>query len=171
MWLQGKRHELGLNVPSLAERIGISSQAIYNLESGRTQNPNTETRKKIELVVGSSAPVVALEQAEKATMVGALGSLQDFDPYALELVPSDPGVYVFYDIADRPVYVGRSSNIKRRIKSHHDRFWFKPPIVTAAAFIRIEDANLRNQIEEIFIKFLKSNAVINKIHVDRDNDE
>jgi hypothetical protein len=46
-------------------------------------------------------------------------------------------------------------------------FWFKQPIVDAAAFIPIEDEKLRKQVEKILIRFLKSNAVLNKQNVER----
>jgi len=54
------------------------------------------------------------------------------------------------------------------MKGHNDRFWFKRPIVERASYIPIKDKNLRRQIETILIKFLKSNAIINKQGVERD---
>ncbi len=83
-------------------------------------------------------------------------------------MPEDAGVYVFYDISDRPIYVGQSKNIRARISGDHTtRFWFKAPIVQSGAYVKIDDEDLRKRIEAVLIRFLKSNAVLNKQHVDR----
>jgi excinuclease UvrABC nuclease subunit len=91
----------------------------------------------------------------------------DFDPHSEDDFPREPGVYVLYDISDRPVYVGKSANIRDRIRGHVDKFWYRSPVVEKAAFVRVEDAVLRGQLEETLIKFLKSNAVMNQRLVDR----
>lgn len=91
----------------------------------------------------------------------------DFDPHNPDDRPAVSGVYVLYDIAERPIYVGEGGNIKKRIKDHEEKFWFKQPIIETAAFVKIEDERLRKQVETVLIRFLKSNAVINKKNVDR----
>jgi hypothetical protein len=55
----------------------------------------------------------------------------------------------------------------KRVGDHNEKFWFKYPIVSNAAYVEITDENLRHQIEQILIGFLKSNAVINKYSVVR----
>lgn len=107
-------------------------------------------------------------ESESEQGVAGLGSLKDFDPHSDADRPTSAGVYVLYDISDRPIYVGRSQNIARRIREHDDKFWFKRPIVNHASYIEIPDKTLRDQVEQILIKFLKSNAVINKQSVDRE---
>ena len=74
---------------------------------------------------------------------------------------------MLYDISERPVYVGEGGNVRRRIRDHEEKFWFKRPIVESASWIAVEDSDLRLKIEKTLIKFLKSNAVINKQNVDR----
>jgi excinuclease UvrABC nuclease subunit len=96
-----------------------------------------------------------------------MGSLEDFDPHDDEDLPTEPGIYVLYDISQRPVYVGEGKNVRKRIRDHQEKFWFKRPIVETASWIRVADDTLRLQIETLMIKFLKSNAVINKQNVDR----
>jgi hypothetical protein len=49
-------------------------------------------------------------------------------------------------------------------------FWFKSPIVEKGAYVHIKDSKLRHQVEQILIKFLKSNAVLNKQSVEREED-
>ena len=43
----------------------------------------------------------------------------------------------------------------------------RPPIVQNAAYVGISNKALREQVEKVLIKFLKSNAVLNKQNVDR----
>jgi hypothetical protein len=54
------------------------------------------------------------------------------------------------------------------VGGHEDKFWFKFPIVSHGAYIEVKDDALRHQVEQVLIKFLKSNAVINKQSVDQD---
>jgi len=107
-------------------------------------------------------------EMEEEQEIAGLGPLTDFDPHCAEDRPKVPGVYVFYDVSDRPVYVGKAKDIKGRVGSHEEKFWFKYPIVSHAAYVEIADQNLRHQVEQVLIKFLKSNAVINKQSVDRE---
>lgn len=58
-------------------------------------------------------------------------------------------------------------SIDKRLRSHHDKFWFKPPIVETALYVQIDDKSLRERVEAVLIRFLKSNAIINKQFVDR----
>jgi hypothetical protein len=44
-------------------------------------------------------------------------------------------------------------------------------LVDYAAFVKIAHEKLRHQIEQILIRFLKSNAVINKQSVDKADDQ
>jgi hypothetical protein len=75
---------------------------------------------------------------------------------------------VFYDVSDRPIYVGESGNIRSRIKNDHtEKFWYRTPIVDKASYVRVDDQTLRRQLESTLIKFLKSNAVVNQRGVDR----
>jgi len=49
--------------------------------------------------------------------------------------PSTPGVYVLKDAADRPLYVGKAVNLRRRLRAHFaDRRWkaIKPALARAA---------------------------------------
>jgi transcriptional regulator with XRE-family HTH domain len=166
-WLKTERAKHGWSQLELAERAGVSQPQISNLEAGKSRNPQTRTREKLEAALGVSVPEpVTREAALEAEVVG-IGSLVDFDPYDDRGLPRCPGVYVFYDISDRPVYVGKAGVIRDRVRNHQDRFWFKSPIVSHGAYIEIGDEELRTQVEEVLIKFLKSNAVLNKQHVDR----
>jgi len=166
-WLGREREKAGMSVQELAESSSVSIPAIYNIESGRSPNPRQSTRKKLERALEVDTPQDVLEVAEEASEIEGLGSLQDFDPHDKSDRPKLPGVYVFYDVSDRPIYVGKASDIAKRVKDHEDKFWFRPPIVANGAYVEIPGETLRHQVEQVLIKFLKSNAVINKQSVER----
>lgn len=166
-WVGEQRRLAGLSRRDLAAATGISEIQVYNIETGRTLNPREKTREALENVLGK-APNELVEAVEQEADIPGVGQLTDFNPHDEADFPNDPGVYVFYDISDRPIYVGQSANIKRRIRADHvEKFWYKSPIVERAAYVLVGDEVLRKQLEETLIKFLKSNAVINKKGVSR----
>lgn len=169
-WLSKARQEAHLTVAQLAERSRLSLPTIYNIEAGRAQNPRSRTIELLEKAVGKQFEQEFQEEVRKASTVEGVGEFQDFDPHDSADWPSEPGVYVFYDISERPVYVGMASDIADRIRGHEDRFWFKRPIVERASYIPVKEKKLRKQIETILIKFLKSNAIINKQGVEREEE-
>ena len=167
-WLRKARSTADMTVPELAEASGVSAVQIYNLEAGRSANPRDQTRKRLERALKTTVPQDVVADVAEEQQIEGLGPLTDFDPHDKDDRPSCAGVYVFYDVSDRPVYVGKSKNIKSRVGGHEEKFWFKLPIVSHAAYIEVKDQNLRHQLEQVLIKFLKSNAVINKQSVDSD---
>lgn len=166
-WLRGRRGERQLTREQVAAASGVSAIQIYNIETGRTANPRSRTRQALERALNERAPKELVQAVEESAEIQGVGRMVDFDPHSDDDFPREPGVYVLYDISDRPVYVGKSANIRRRIGEHVDKFWYRSPIVEKAAYVRVDDALLRGQLEETLIKFLKSNAVINQRHVDR----
>ena len=167
-WLTRTRLEKGMSVPELAEAAKLSIPAIYNIESGRTPNPRRETIAKLEKALGASVPSETKDEIQKEATIEGFGELVDFDPHNDDDLPQVAGIYVLYDISERPIYVGQASNIKDRIRSHADRFWFKVPIVQTASYVEVQKKDLRSQVEKLLIRFLKSNAVINKQNVARE---
>ena len=153
--------------PQLGGGIWRQLLQIYNIETGRTENPRASTRAKIESALGAEVPRAVAKAAAREAHIGGLGQLVDFDPHDENDYPAEPGVYVFYDISERPVYVGESSDIRRRTRTHNNEFWYRTPIVYKASYVRVEDQALRRQLESTLIKFLKSNAVINRQQVVR----
>ena len=170
-WVREHRQSKGWSVPELADKSGVTMPSIYAIESGKTENPQKKTLDRLEKVFVAKVPAGLKEQATKEQEIYGIGPLQDFDPHLEYDLPDCKGVYVFYDISDRPVYVGKAvasdRTIKKRIVEHADKFWFKRPIVEYAAYIKVDDEKLCSQLEQMLIKFLKSNAVLNKQGVDR----
>ncbi len=166
-WLNRVRNERDLSVAELASKAGVSVPAIYNIESGRIENPRARTVRRLEQALGKELPAEAKKEIKEEATIGGVGEFFAFDPHDKNDWPEDPGIYVLYDISERPIYVGQGSNIRKRIQEHEEKFWFKTPIVDTAAYIKIDDGVLRKKIETILIRFLKRNAVINKQNVER----
>jgi ribosome-binding protein aMBF1 (putative translation factor) len=166
VWLRTNRIKKNYSIQELADRGKIPYITIHKIESGHISNPRDKTKRKIEKALRIKYSDFSEKEPDEIKTKG-IGEFQEFNPYDFDDRPSDPGVYVFYDISERPIYVGEGQNIGKRINDHSDKFWFKKPIVETAAYIVVGDKELRQSIETILIKFLKSNAVINKQKVDR----
>jgi transcriptional regulator with XRE-family HTH domain len=172
-WLAITRAEKKLSRKELAQKAGVSHMTIWNIESGRTLNPQQTTIESLESALGEPIPEdIGQELTQQADLkVEGLGPFTNFDPHDEDHLPDVPGVYVLYDVSERPVYVGQAQDIAKRIRDGHtghwDKFWYRSPIVHSGAFVRVDDDLLRSQIETVMIKFMKSTAVINKRGVDR----
>jgi transcriptional regulator with XRE-family HTH domain len=167
-WLNRTRNERQMSVAELAEKSGLSAPAIYNIESGRIANPRAGTVHRLEDALGQELPAEAKREIREEATIKGVGELIDFDPHSDDDLPSVAGIYVFYDISERPIYVGQSGDIRARvIRDHREKFWFRPPITKTGAYVEIDDKALREKVETLLIRFLKSNAVINKQNVDR----
>jgi transcriptional regulator with XRE-family HTH domain len=166
-WLVRARNRLGVTRRELSTRSGLREPHIWKIEVGKIRNPRPETRKRLEQALGEAAPLETVQLTEEDAVIPNVGTLTDFDPHDDTSLPAEPGIYVFYDVSERPIYVGESGDISRRIREHFDKFWFKPPVVESAAYVRIQDRELRRQVEATMISFLKSNAVINRQNVRR----
>jgi transcriptional regulator with XRE-family HTH domain len=160
-WVVDQRVARGWTQTQLAEKAKVSQASISNIEIGRSPNPLAKTRRQIEVAFGLDTPASVAAEQERVATVEDVGVLRDFDPHDPSAYPNEPGVYVFYDRSDRPIYVGESKAISSRVKSHADKFWFKEPIVDTAAYVAISDETLRRQVESVLIAFLRSNAVLN----------
>ena len=167
-WLSKAREQAGLTPAQLARKAGVSIPTIYNIESGRAQFPRRRTVGRLEDALGVHFDRESERELREAGEIEGLGNFEDFDPHDQSDWPEVSGVYMFYDISDRPVYVGRGGNIARRIKDHEEKFWFKRPIVYTASYVPIRDETLMKQVESVLIKFLKSNAVLNQQLVERE---
>jgi transcriptional regulator with XRE-family HTH domain len=169
VWVNSVRSKKGWTVVELAAKAGVSAPTIYNLENGRIDNPQEKTRTRIVTALGVTPESEIVAETKRAAQIEGLGNLEDFDPYDPEDLPEGSGVYVFYDIAQHPLYVGESQDLAKRLKDYSDKYWFKRPIVESGSFVKIAEKKLRKQVEQLLIRFLKSNAVLNKQHVDRND--
>src|ERR1700678_255236 len=114
-WLQRARSRKDISVPELAQKSGVSTMAIYNIEAGKSGNPRAATRRKLSEALGIEVPADVQKEAEDSHAIEGLGPLTDFNPHDKLDRPSSPGVYVFYDVSERPIYVGKASDIAKRV--------------------------------------------------------
>jgi transcriptional regulator with XRE-family HTH domain len=166
-WLLAQRTKQELTINELATKAKVSWRTIWLLETGATQNPQPKTREALEKALQSALPEDLADELRDEQTIEGIGEMIDFDPHSDEDRPTVGGIYVFYDVSQRPIYVGEGQNIRKRIRDHQEKFWFKSPIVQSASYIQVEDVDMRKKVERILIKFLKSNAVINRQHVER----
>ena len=48
------------------------------------------------------------------------------DRASIDALPSKPGIYIFWDENDKPLYIGKSVNIRSRVLSHLRGAWHVP---------------------------------------------
>lgn len=167
-WLSRALAKKDLTAGELAAKADVSVPTVYNILSGRAQNPHPRTIAALEKALGDNFE--SKDEVREASEVAGVGELIDFNPYEEKELPTTAGVYVLYDISQRPIYVGKASQIGVRLKDHRTRFWYKQPVVEFGAYIEIKNPLLRDQIETVLIQFLKNNAVINKQKTVREED-
>ena len=169
-WLRSEMDKQNISIQELSDRTKISYPGIWNIVKGNTRYPRETTRNKISAALNQPVP----EELEKklqseATVSGFVWT--DFSPYDLQTIPTAGGVYVFYDITGRPVYVGKSrTNVRNRVNDHQTRFWFKHPLVDRGSFLAISDPAMCDTIEMVLIKFMGTHALLNVKGVVRDTD-
>lgn len=120
-WLTHARNAKNMSVPKLAETAGLSAPAIYNIESGRISNPRDETIRKLERALGRPLSAETKEEIREEATIEGLGEFVEFDPHNDGDLPSAPGIYMLYDISERPIYVGQGTDIRKRIRTHQAR--------------------------------------------------
>ncbi|MGB9609340.1 MAG: helix-turn-helix domain-containing protein [Bryobacteraceae bacterium] len=164
-WLRSFRERHNLTRQQVAERCGLSPLTISNIEEGLIDKPQKRTISKLKELAEQYKDTPPDVPKEEPLEIPGVGELVEFDPHDPNSLPEDCGVYVFYDRAQRPVYIGKAENIRKRILSssgHNDKFWFRAPVVQFGAYVKIADKQLRSSIEKLLIQFLRSGALINK---------
>ncbi len=173
-WLNSALQRHKWDIEKLSKQAGVNKTTVANIQLGKTQNPHSTTLQKLEKALGERVPEEIKAEVKEDAETG-FGELVDFDPWGDDVnapIPKIPGVYILYDVTDRPVYVGKSeSSIKSRIDSHKEKKWFTQPFIDKAAYVQINDIETIRKVERLLIKFLKSNAVINTQFVDRRSNE
>lgn len=90
------------------------------------------------------------------------GGWVTFDPHVVRERPQKSGVYVMFDRNGSPVYVGESEDIAKRWRQHEEKFWFKQPIVEAAAYVPLEDRAERQRLEAALTWVLRRTVLFNR---------
>lgn len=166
-WLYNERQQRGWSREDLAEKAGISAQAIYQIETGRVRSPWKQTRERLANALGTaeSPPADVLDELEKEEQISGGGQLNEFSPWDGSTIPEAPSVYVYYDRTDRPIYIGQTNNLRRRNIQHQENDkWFFRRLVERGAFIELKVKAERDRTERLLIHFLGRNTMFNKQH-------
>jgi transcriptional regulator with XRE-family HTH domain len=101
-WLLSERSAGNLTRQDLAEKAGINPRTLREIERGK-RHGSPATRKNLEAALGSSPPTSVKKIVDEETTIEGVGQFADFNPHDPDEIPNVPGVYVFYDISDRPI--------------------------------------------------------------------
>lgn len=164
VWLRSRREELGLSRAELGKKAGISPLTVYFIENGQTESPQENTISRLEKVLGK-LPADLTEEVEEE------GALEDFEfrgPFPTDEWKENMSegriacIYVFYDQLRRPVRIGETDNLERRLtECDKNYWWFRTPTVESFAYVKVNDADFRRKAEKVMIKLVGSNAIFN----------
>jgi transcriptional regulator with XRE-family HTH domain len=162
-WLNQEIIRKGISKNQLAKNAGCHPTTITNIISGRIQTPSKDMISKISNALNIQVPENVTDKVnQSSTFDGKTNIWTDFNPFDIESVPKQPGVYALFGPTDVVLYVGQSKNVNGRIKQHSEKKWFIPEVIDTGLCFFEEDKILRNNLEKILITFLKSNAWLNK---------
>lgn len=162
-WLRNQRNKAGLTREEFAKKAGISPLTIYFIENGTTKSPQEATLRKLEKVLGK-LPGSLSENVEE---VREVGDFEYLGPFPIDKWKENIGegkiscIYVFYDSLDRPVRIGETEDLERRMKEYQQMYWFRPPTAETFAYIVVKDPKVRAQVEKIMIKLVGEHAIFN----------
>jgi transcriptional regulator with XRE-family HTH domain len=165
-WLRRRRTEEGLTQEELEEKSGVSYVTISFIETGRTTSPQTSTIQALEDVLGSPSKETT-EQLEEEREIEGVGEFLGPFPRAewQENADSVPCVYVIYDEIGRPVRIGQTKDLQRRLTEYDSHYWwFRSPTAESFAYAIIPDETTRKDIERTITKFMGANAIFNSHH-------
>lgn len=166
-WLREVRHSKNMTMAELATKSKLSIPTISNIENGHNENPRDDTIRKLERALKAKVPSDVIEVVNQDSEIEDVGRLANFEPHEVDDWPKVAGIYVLYDKNRRPVYIGESDNIERRMNSHKEKFWFREELVKYASFVQIDDRVLRRKVERTAIGLLDSYLLFNKQHTGR----
>jgi transcriptional regulator with XRE-family HTH domain len=162
-WLKSRREELRISRTELAKKTGISSLTIYFIETGRTESPRESTIRSLEQALGS-VPTGVKKEIKEERVGGELEFLGPFPMDAWEENVSDgiSCVYVLYDELKRPVRIGETEDLRRRMREYkRDAWWCRPPTVDSFAYVEVSDPKMRRNTEVVMIKLIGAHAIFN----------
>jgi transcriptional regulator with XRE-family HTH domain len=163
-WVKERREQLKLTRTELARKIDMSSLALYYIETGRTESPREQTMRSLEAVLGRLPSIVRKDvKVEREA-----GELQFLGPFPISTWEENVGeepipcVYVLYDELRRPVRIGETEDLRRRLSEHkRDAWWWRSPTVDSFAYVVIENAKVRRDTERVMIKLVGEHAIFN----------
>lgn len=160
-----KRQARRLARTRLATRATLSYPAICAIESGRTKKPHRSTIKSIERVLGELPSGLATEVKEDRSSE----AFELLGPFPIERWEESiryngkvSCIYVFYDAVKRPVRIGQTKDLRRRMKQYEDNYWwFRSPTVESFAYVKVNDPGFRRKAEKVMIRLVGEYAIFN----------
>ena len=162
-WLDNIMKQKSMNASQVARLALCDPGTVRNIVSGKIKTPSANMIERISVAISETVPVHVQQEIDTDSMVDVPDELIDFNPFDDSSVPDKAGVYVLYGPTDSVLYVGKSKNARTRIRSHREKKWFVEQIVNSGMFFIAEDDHERDKLERILIKFLRSNAWLNKV--------
>jgi transcriptional regulator with XRE-family HTH domain len=163
-WLKAQREKLGLTRGGLAKRAGVAPLTIYFIETGRTESPQESTISNLQKVLGAVPGRVSKEVKSEERV----GDFAFKGPFPIAEWKENVGkgriscLYVFYDELRRPVRIGQTEDLARRMREYEQNYWwFRPPTVESFAYVTVDDPEFRRKSEKVMIKLIGANAIFN----------
>ena len=162
-WLEEAMSRKSMNASQIARMADCDPGTVRNIISGKIKTPSNQMIEKISKAISEKIPDYVQKEIDTESMIDVPGDFIEFNPFDDSSVPDKAGVYVLYGPTDSVLYVGKSKNARTRIRSHREKKWFVEPIVNSGMFFIAYDDDERDKLERILIKFLRSNAWLNKV--------
>jgi transcriptional regulator with XRE-family HTH domain len=162
-WLTFQMEAKSLNGTQLSKLAGCHNTTILAILNRRIENPSNEMMEKIRTALQEEIPLVVTNDLnEKKKFDNKQDVWDDFNPHDHDSIPNKPGVYALFSPTNIVLYVGKAQNVRSRIASHREKKWFLQDIIEYGMLFYSDDENERKKIEDILIKFLRTNAWLNK---------
>ena len=162
-WLRFQMEAKSLSGTQLSKLAGCHNTTISAILNRRIENPSNEMMEKIRTALQEEIPLVVTNDLnEKKKFDNKQDVWDDFNPHDHDSIPNKPGVYALFSPTNIVLYVGKAQNVRSRIASHREKKWFLQDIIEYGMLFYSDDENERKKIEDILIKFLRTNAWLNK---------
>lgn len=162
-WLRFQMEAKSLSCTQLSKLAGCHNTTISAILNRRIENPSNEMMEKIRTALQEEIPLVVTNDLnEKKKFDNKQDVWDDFNPHDHDSIPNKPGVYALFSPTNIVLYVGKAQNVRSRIASHREKKWFLQDIIEYGMLFYSDDENERKKIEDILIKFLRTNAWLNK---------
>ena len=162
-WLRLHMEAKSLNRNQLAKLAGCHHTTLTAILNRRIENPSNEMMEKLRNALEEEIPQKVADIIKKKKIFENKQDVwDDFNPHDHDSIPNKPGVYALFSPTNVVMYVGKAQNVRSRIASHREKKWFLEDIIEYGMLFYSDDPDDRTRIEDILIKFLRSNAWLNK---------
>ncbi len=162
-WLAEQLEALKVTQAKLAEKAKVNAITISNLITGKTENPQKDTRRKIEdSLKYFHQQKHPREQAPKAPATDPSAPVVgiQFTKDEIDQAPNKCGVYVIHDRRGCPTYVGKGT-LRTELNLHFSKKWAAEHAANTFSYAEVDEKDA-DRIETILIKFMADSLLVNK---------